>query len=243
MIKYFLEIKNRLILILISGFFMFLVCYFYKEVLLFLITQPYYSFSNSLPYFIFTNATELFSVYIKIIGLFSIHVVFWYFLYHFFIFIGLAVFNYEYQYLTIIVKSMFFLWVCSVFILTYWLVPLTWTFFLNFQDKLIQQTVHFEARLSEYLEFYISVYYVSILYCQTFSIFAFFIFNIPNFKNNFKRYRKLYYYFFLIFATILSPPDLFSQVTIFLLLILLYEFLLIFLLFKVILKSKSKVSH
>jgi hypothetical protein len=64
MFKYILEIKNRLFLLLFTCVSTLVICYLYKETLIFLLVKSNIFFSNNF-YFIFTNVTEIFSVYIQ----------------------------------------------------------------------------------------------------------------------------------------------------------------------------------
>lgn len=87
--KYYLEIKNRLLLLFLMWITTVLVGYYCKETLLFLIIRPttYYSNENFYIYFIFTDATEIFSVFINIVLFFSNQIVIIYLIYHFLVFI------------------------------------------------------------------------------------------------------------------------------------------------------------
>lgn len=113
MLKYFLEIKNRLILLSISGFSTLLTAYFYKETILFIIVEPniYIDFKKSLEtfYFIFTDVTEVFSVYLKLIVFFSFQVFYMFLMYHLFSYFNSAFFYFEYLYFKFIVKLIFFI--------------------------------------------------------------------------------------------------------------------------------------
>ncbi len=222
MIKYLLEIKNRFFLLIFTWLSSVFTCYFYKETLLFLITQPHKSFMS---YFIFTNVTEVFSVYIQLINFLCFQIFLIYFTYHIFNFLSSALFETELCYLRFFFKIALLNWACSIFLNNFFIVPLTWNFFLSFQDltsaKFIQ--LHFESKLTEYLTFYILMYYLVVCYCQIFTILFFFL----NFSNNnikvIKKFRKVFYYFFIIFSTLISPPDVFSQVLISFIAILVYE--------------------
>lgn len=240
MTKYFLEIKNRCFLLIISYVTLVLITYFYKETLLFLIVTP--SFSSVLKtendfsflYFIFTNVTEIFSVYIQIILFISLQVTFIFLIYHVFIFLSPAFFETEYIYTKIIVKTLILTWISSVVLANYFIIPLTWNFFLSFQELISEQSfsIHFEAKLSEYSSFCISLYYLCSFYFQAF-ILLFITLNYINFnKNSMKKFRKLYYFFFVIFSTLISPPDIISQVLISFILIISYETLIFLFLFK-----------
>ena len=88
MSKYFLEIKNRLILLLLTWLSTILVSYFYKETLLFIVVQSntFINVNEHLAffYFIFTDVTEILSVYLKLIMFLSSQIFFIYLIYHFF---------------------------------------------------------------------------------------------------------------------------------------------------------------
>ena len=228
MLKYLLEIKNRLCLLAITWLSTMIISYFYKETLLFLLTQ---SFVNSLSsyftvfYFIFTDVTEIFSVYLQLIIFLSIQTTFLYLLYHLFVFLSPAFFKYEYYYIYLIFKTILIVWLFSVIISNSFLINLTWNFFLSFQG-LSSVNLHFEAKLSEYLTFYITLYYLCVFYCQIFTFVFLFLGYINTKILYIKKLRKLYYYIFVIFSTILSPPEILSQVLIGLSLVFIYEFFL-----------------
>ena len=201
MIKYLFEIKNRVSLLVLLWLFVGLVCYYYKEVLLFSLIKSFICLNSDLLYFIFTNVTEIFSVYFTIISFISVQVACWYFIYHIFVFLSPALFSNEHQYLDFFFKLFTFFFLFSFVLSNYFLVPLTWQFFLSFKPISFAKSVHFEARLSEYLNFYINVYYFCLVYCQIFSVF-FFFFNYIYSKKSFiriKKFIKLYYYIFFIF--------------------------------------------
>nr|WAJ48188.1 hypothetical protein CCFAOBFC_00003 [Haslea ostrearia] len=65
--RYYIELKNRFLLLLTTWISTLLVSYIYKEILLFIIIEPSLNYSSqNMLYFIFTNVTEIFTVYLKI---------------------------------------------------------------------------------------------------------------------------------------------------------------------------------
>ena len=238
MLKYFLEIKNRLALLLITWFSTILVSYFYKETLLFAIIQPN-TFAHvnehlTFFYFIFTDVTEVLSVYLKLITFLSFQIFLVYIIYHFFLFISPAFFQREYLYCKFGIKIFGLMWLFSVVLSTYFLIPLTWNFFLSFQDLTAARSfnLHFEAKLNEYFYFYISFYYLCGFYCQFFALLLLFLNYIDINIKIIKKFRKLYYYCFIIFSTLISPPEILSQIFISLMAVFIYELLLFFFLLK-----------
>jgi sec-independent protein translocase protein TatC len=225
MISYIIEIKNRVILLFITWFSVILVGYFYKETLLFLFLESEMFINNEfkVDYFIFTDVIEIFSVYIQLIWFISLQICILFFLYHSFMFIGLGLFFIEYLYFSHVLKVIICVWFLSIFFSKYLLIPMMWKFFINFQN-ISFINLYFEAKLIEYLNFYIKFYYVFVCYCQILT-FLYIFFNYINANVILvKKFRKLYYYFFVIFSTLISPPDIFSQIGISLILIIFYEF-------------------
>ena len=243
MSKYFLEIKSRLILLLLTWFSTVLVCYVYKETLLFIIVQPntFINVNEHLAffYFIFTDVTEILSVYLKLIIFLSSQILFIYLIYHCFLFLSPAFFQYEYVYFKSSIQMLSFVLLSSIVLITCFLIPLTWNFFLSFQDLLSTCSFHlyFEAKLNEYLCFYIKFYYLCGFYCQFFVLFLLFLNYIDANIKLIRKFRKLYHYCFIIFSTLISPPEILSQIFLSIIVIFIYEFLIIFFILKIYLKS------
>jgi sec-independent protein translocase protein TatC len=229
--KYFLEIKNRIILLLITILSTLFMSYLYKETLLFLITQPerlmFNNNSSSVFYFIFTNVTEILSVYVQLITFLGFQAFLFFTFYHCFVFFSPAMFKSEYCFLFTFFKVSTTVWLFSAMVANFLLIPITWDFFFSFQ-KLFSDTfvnLHFEAKLTEYLDFYILIYYLSLMYFQIFTVFFFFFNYMSNKIKIIQQCRKIYYYFFIIFSTFISPPDLISQFFVSFVIIFFYEIL------------------
>lgn len=234
MLRYFLEIKSRFLLLMFTWLSTLFMCYLNKEILLFIIVQPSVSSVNAF-YFIFTNVTEIFSVYIKLTVFLCSQVFFFYLALHCFAFLNLAIFKKESFYLKIFLKISLLVWVCSAIANNLILVPITWQFFLSFQNLISLKFVklHFEAKISEFLSFYITIHYLFIYYCQIFTIIYLHINCVDNKLQAIQKFRKLYYYFFIVFSTLVSTPEVFSQFFIGGLVILLYELFIFSFLLKI----------
>ncbi len=93
-------------------------------------------------------------------------------------------------------------------------------------------TFYFEVKLNEYLNFYTSVYYL----CNSiFQIGILFFLFLDLFGTNLyviKKLRKVFYFSFFIFATFLSPPEVFYQLAISVCIILMYELTVLSMIFK-----------
>ena len=222
MLKYLLELRNKFILFVFTFVSTLLVCYFYKNVLLFLITQMHLNDKNL--YYIFTGVTELFSVYFRLIFFLVIQINTWYFFFHFFSFFSPALYAFEFRFFKFCWVNGTLLWFLSTLLSAYFLVPFGWGFFLSFHSD---QEIYFEARIDEYFHFFSNVYVSSLIYCQVFVLLFLFMTDIQLNSFYIKKYRKLYYYVFLLLATFITPPDLLSQIGTTFSTVIIYEIILV----------------
>ena len=232
--NYFSEIKNRLILIIICWITVFIICYFYKETLLFLLVKLGIK-ENKLSdfYFISTDLTDVLSVYINLSYFISIQVAIMAIFYHGLTFLSPGLFLKEYQYIKILILNSFSFILVSIFIFNAFVLPHIWSFFLSFnKDSLYAVTIFFESKITEYIRLYKNFYYIVILISQ---LFVLFFFSIEYVKNKIKfvlKTRKLLYFIFLLIATIITPPDIFSQLVVILVLVFIFEFLVLVIIIK-----------
>ena len=226
--KYYLEIKHRFFLIILSWVFTTGICYFYKDSLLFLLIDSVTNLvnSNKQPYFIFTDISEIFYVYINIIFFISNQISLVLLLYHLLIFLALGLYQIELIRFKFLFKSFVFTWFLSTLIFYNVLIPFSWEFFLTFQQTgTVDQPISlfFEAKLFDFLDYFIKFYNLCFFSCQFLILTIFFLNNFVNKKKQVKNFRKLFYLIFLLFSTIITPPDVLSQIIITFYLILIYE--------------------
>ena len=233
--KYFLEIQNRLFLLIYGWIFTATICYFYKETLLFILIKPNFILINPIPiYFIFTSITEILSTYLKLIYFLSNQVLFVCFLYHILLFLSPGLYRFEYRFLKKVFFASLFFSFYSIYILNNIILPACWFFFLSFQNTMIGHTVNlfFEAKINEYIKFYVNLYYMCNLNCQMFMTLILFVIYIKGDLKLIKKFRKILYLLFLIFATIITPPDIATQLILSGSMIVIYEILIFSVLFQ-----------
>nr|YP_010377411.1 Sec-independent protein translocase component TatC [Navicula tsukamotoi]QYB23098.1 Sec-independent protein translocase component TatC [Navicula tsukamotoi] len=208
---YYLEIKFRGILLLIVWLTTFLVSYFFKEALLHIITNIHLFDSFA---YIFTDVAEVFSVYIHLLFFTTNQILVLYFFYYVLLFVLPSLTYFESTFLVFILLAFYFLFFLSFLFFNTFLFPLSWNFFLSFQQfKVLNSfSLEFEAKLSEYSIFYTTFYFVCFLYFQVFLIPILFLKFIKNSVQFYFSYRKFLYYFGVLFSTMVTPPDVFSQV-------------------------------
>ena len=226
--KYYKEIKNRFILTFFAWMFCLSTSYYYKETILFALVDSSNLFLNSdeKPYFIFTNVTEVFYVYIQLILFISNQITAIILIYQVLMFLSLGFYQSE----LIQVRSLFQLfllaWLGTLFLLFNFVVPLTWKFFLSFQENSTDNqfvSFFFEAKLNEYIQYFIDLYYVSLINCQFLILLLITLSSVNDKLRKTKTFRKFFYLIFVIFSTVVTPPDVFSQIFISGILIVVYE--------------------
>ena len=239
--KYLTEIKIRFFLLNITSFTTLIATYTYKETLLFLLLQPQNLYEDNLTtknnsYFIFTDVLEIFSTYYQLLLFITKQVLFIYLSYHLFLFFSPALYKKEYLKINYLIKTFFLMNMLFTIILVQLIFPLSWNFFLSFKF-LNFINLNFEAKLSECLDFFITIYYSTFLYCQIFClllvIFKYFSTNIVHFR----KLRKLYYFIMILLSTMICPPDAFYQCIITSFLCFTYEFIVLVSLYPVFLKT------
>ena len=233
--KYLLELKNRLCLLVITWSSTVLVCYYYKETLLFFLIKFNSMLYNTYSfYFITTSLMDLFNVYIKLSCFISLQFTVIIFLYHILLFFSPGLFLNEFKVIKSILFLIVFFFVVSSLVFHNFILPYTWFFFISYQTNQLENglNIFFETQIVEYLNFYLEFYYISIFVGQIFVIMFIYLNLVHNKFLFIKKTRKLVYSSFLIFSTIVTPPDIFSQFSVTLFLCLIYEITIIFAILK-----------
>lgn len=230
--KYYEEIKNRAIFIGFTWLFCLSISYYYKETLLFILVNSSVSFSglNDKPYFIFTSVTEVFSVYLQLTIFIANQMAIVAMMYHIFMFLTLGLYRYEFVKLKVAFQTFVITWLFSSCLLFNILIPFSWNFFLSFQENVTNSQsldLFFEAKLNEYIQYFVDAYYVCLINCQFLAVLVATLMTLSERLKKTKTFRKLFYLIFIVFSTIVTPPDVLSQICISGLLILLYELLVL----------------
>jgi len=227
------EIKIRINFTIISTVIVAIVTFSYKEIILYLLIKPcLFSLEYNHMYFIYTNLTEILSNYVTIsIAISSINFCI-ILLYNIITFIKPGLYRKE-----IFVLEKFFSYSIrflklSIYMLYTYTIPVTWDFFLRFQKPTLGFNFYLETRLSDYLNFFLNVLNITIVISQL-CLFLFILLDSKSKnKNRFKYLRKRNYIALLIFSTIMTPPDLFSQLLLYTLNVIIYECVIYFIVIK-----------
>ena len=217
------EFKHHLIIFLLTFIYLFFICYYFSDQLIFLFSKKLVQ-SSLLKYFIFTNITEIIQTNIFIALIISLFISLQLLLIQFWLFISNGLFKYENLN---IIKFYIFFTIFNFFIINVILIkiiPFLWFFFINytFSNEYLFN-IYFEPKLNNYFNFiFYTFIYIYLLFFYFFLLFYIIlnqIFKIHVIIN----LRKIFYLKFLIIATIISPPDIFSQLIITLFFIIFFE--------------------
>lgn len=209
--KYFFEIKNRSALICFSWVITILTCYSYKETLLYITLKNI--LSNDSFYLITTTITEIFSSYLKLTYFLTNQLTLIFFLYQLYKFLKPGLYFSESKNLKIIVSVVSSVSLVNLLALNYFILPICWEFFLSFNENSTSNPInlYFEGKLNEYVSFYVSLYGWCNITVQLLLLQGLILDYLPNKLEIIKNNRKIFYLNFLIIATVISPPDVFSQ--------------------------------
>lgn len=243
LLYYFSELKNRIILLILCWLSSFFTCYYYKEVLLFLFIKPSLNLTSKFNkiYFISTNITEIFNTYINLAIFISNQIIFILLIKHFIFFIMPGLYKYEINTLKKVVLIYLIFLINSILLFYFILLPISWNFFFHFQKVFSnnQLNLYFEAKLSEYLDFFMNLNQISTFICQLFTLIFIYITSIKNYLTFVKKSKKIIFFLLFILATVITPPDIFSQIILGSFIIIIYEILILSILFVNI----NKVTH
>ena len=227
LLDHLIELRTRFVYSLAVVFIAFLLCYAVSEHLFRFLAQPLADiFAGQDRRMIFTGLTEGFFTYLKISLWGALFLAFPFILLQAWSFIAPGLYHQEKKaFLPFMIATPFLFFLGGA--LVYYLVfPLAWTFFLSFESPALGTTllpIELEARIGEYLSLVMTL------------IFAFGIaFQLPvllvllvragliTTQDLIKR-RKYAIVLGFIFAAILTPPDIISQICLGGSIIILYE--------------------
>jgi sec-independent protein translocase protein TatC len=215
MFKYFLELQNRLIYLFTNWVFLCLVSCYYKESLLYFVTKPcLFKILDVVPYFIYTNVTEILVIYLQLIIYLSAYLSFPYFILHAWNFFSPGLNKVEHFHTRLILILSTAMWGISTHLSYAFLIPLTWDYFSKFETNSETNLLglYLELKLNEYICFLSEIYISSFIIFQSFILILMFMKKSNKNLALIIKTRKFLYLLILIIASILTPPDVTSQV-------------------------------
>lgn len=234
MFYYFLEIKYRIFFIILCWFILVVINYYYKNLLLFVIIKPCLKIViNKEVYFVYSNITEILYNYVLIVLFISTIITFWFFFFHLIDFVKLGLYHNEIYYMTHYIRYSIAFSLFCFFSCYFYFIPKFWFFFFNYSNsETINFNFFFEIKLEEYLYFYFNVLKICLIVSQTITLLYFWVKKNIKFIITCKNTRKRIYVLLFILSTMITPPDVISQLVIGWLFVIIYEFLIYCFIFK-----------
>ncbi len=217
-----IELKNRLLKVMIFYCLAFAISYYYKQWLYEILIAPLARIHSDDVQVIHTGITEVFTTYLKIVfySAWALSIPLVSFQVYQFIAPGLK--NYERK----IAKNLLYLapvlFICACLFVYFIAMPNALEFFLSF-DKLAKQKLIFQARITEYLDFVLSF---MLAFGMAFELpvilVVLFLLKIISLEGMIRNRRIVIVLNFTL-AGILTPPDVMSQLFLALPMCVLYE--------------------
>lgn len=226
------EIRYRLFFCILTFISTFIISFLFREELLYLLIKPliFINFNeNNINKLIFLNITEAFETYMFICLYFSILFTLKIFIFQIISFLSEALYQNEKKFITFFLINGYLLFLIIFYLIYNFLIPIIWKFFIFFQNNSLSSfDLEFIAQLSIYIYFFLTLILKLIFILLIPFIFgvAITIFEINLYKIT--KNRPFFLFLNLIIATIVSPPDIFSQIFITFLLTLFLEIIFIY---------------
>lgn len=244
---YFKDLFIRFQYFLFSFFVTISIAYYYKRVLFILLTLSLADFNSCFDYsssFIYTHPTELLTIHFLSILLVSSILQVPFFFWHILDFIKSSLINNEYIKVFKILISLFLVFLVFNFICFTFIFPKLWFFFQSF-NNLVNQSENlkffFELSVQDYFYFVLDFLYFVNIFIGIFYLLLVLIvvFGVEKFIY----WKKLFIFLNIVFATLLSPPDVYSQIVLLFFLTILLEFVLFVFLFLLKLNKMFLIRH
>jgi sec-independent protein translocase protein TatC len=236
------ELRNRVIISLLAFICCFAVSYYFVENIYQFLVAPleeiYKDRANSR--LIYTGLTEAFFTYLKLAFYSGFFLAFPIIIMQVYNFIAPALFRSERKILTLFINLGPILFLAGGFICYQFIFPLAWKFFVGFENLGSNGglPIILEARVSEYLSLSMQLILAFGLAFQIPIILLILIVSELIELETLKKSRKIAIVLIVVFAAIVTPPDIISQIGLAIAIYLLFEITL--LIAKRLTKKKAK---
>ena len=229
--EHFIEIRRRLVYSILFFLLAFAVSYiFVEEIYAFLVKPLAEAYgANHHKRMIFTSLTEAFTTYIHLAFLTALFFSTPVFLSQLYLFIAPALYRNEKKIVLSLLISSPVLFFLGALLLYYFILPLAFKFFISFEMEGIgsQMPIELEARISQYLGLITELIFAFGMAFQLPIILILLVkIGLISVKS-LKAHRKYWIVFIFVVAAILTPPDVLSQISLAIPMMLLYEIAII----------------
>lgn len=222
--EHFLELKNRVLKVVLFFTMFFGVSYCFKENIFEFFLGPLASLSGGVSRkIIYTGLAEAFFSYVKLSSFVAFAVTVPFACYQFYAFIAPGLHRFEKNIIAMMLTFSPLLFFCGLVFVFYFVMPKAWEFFLSYENNKISLPLVMEARISEYLSL---VMQLTIAFGVAFQlpifIVIFCILGVVG-SSTLRQKRRFSIVIIFIIAAMLTPPDVISQIALAIPLLMLYE--------------------
>ena len=221
--EHILALKSCILVVVLSYFLAFALCYLFSESLLYLLLKPLVSISSDQK-IIYTDLSEAFWAHLRAASFFAFLIIYPICCYQIYNFISPGLYSKERKIACVIFFCSPVLFYLGGIFLYYIIIPNAWGFFMGYETKFSGISVSFEAKISEYLDLFFSLIWAFGAAFQLpvlVSILS--LLGIVK-STSLKAKRRLVVVVLFIVSAIFTPPDVLSQIALAIPLVLLYEF-------------------
>lgn len=220
------ELRQRLIFCVVFFVTSFFISYFFSKEIYNFLLQPFFQISNNQDHrLIYTAPSEAFITYLKLSFYSAIFFSLPIFATQFYLFLSPGLYKNEKKNILLTLFFCFFLFLIGAFLAYYFILPLTLEFFASFENKgsTSYLSIELETKISDYLQLVINLL---IAFGIAFQLPILLIFLIKLGLLSYydlKSKRRYWIVIIFIIAAVLTPPDILSQLSLAIPMILLFE--------------------
>lgn len=222
------ELRQRIIFSVIFFCVAFIFCYFSAQKIYEILLQPFIEISNQQNRkLIYTSPTEAFATYLKLSFSSALFFSAPIFLSEIYLFLSPALYKNEKKNILLIIFFSPILFLCGAIFAYFFILPIALQFFASFETQGFvgssSFSIQLETRLSEYLNF-VENLLLGFGVAFQFPILLLLLIKLDLLSaNDLRRKRRYWIVIIFVVAAILTPPDVVSQLSLAVLLILLFE--------------------
>ena len=231
--SHFNELRRRALVCVLFYIVIFLLCYFYAKEIYQYLLKPFIEISqnNQNRKLIYTSPTEAFMTYLKLSFYSSLFFSFPIFFAEFYLFLSPALYKNEKKNILFMIFFSSFLFLFGAIFCYFFVLPMALKFFSSFENIGSINDSNFsillETKISDYLNFTINLLFgFGIAFLSP--ILLLFLIKGDYVKVKDLRSKRRYWIVIIfILSAILTPPDILSQISLAILLIILFEIVIL----------------
>jgi sec-independent protein translocase protein TatC len=231
--SHFNELRSRAMICILFYIVIFVLCYFFSKEIYHFLLKPFIEVSqnNQNRKLIYTNPTEAFTTYLKLSFYSSLFFSFPVFFAELYLFLSPALYKNEKKNILLTIFFSSFLFLFGAIFCYFFILPMALKFFASFENLTsIQDStlpILLETKISDYLNFTINLLFgFGIAFLSP--ILLLFLIKGGYVKVKDLRSKRRYWIVIIfILSAILTPPDILSQISLAILLIILFEIVIL----------------